>query len=50
MLPAEKFADADRARDGIRSLLEQPFEAILVGDGTSIPVGGREALQRFLQS
>ena len=50
MLPAEKFADADRAREGIRSLLEQPFEAILVGDGASIPVGGREALQRFLQS
>ena len=48
LLPAEMFADAARARAGIRRLLDRPFEALLVGDGQSILEGGRAALETFL--
>lgn len=45
-LPPDKFADFDRARAGARLLLAHPFDAVLVGDGVSIPSGGRAALER----
>ena len=48
LLPAEKYADPGRARDGIRRLLDFPFDALLVGDGASIPAGGRAAVETFL--
>ncbi len=48
LLPASKFKDTDKAREGLRRLLEIPFETILVGDGTSILRRGKEALQEFL--
>ena len=48
LLPASKFKDPDRARQGLRRLLEVPFETILVGDGTPILRRGKEALQEFL--
>ncbi len=38
-----------RAREGIRSLLEQTFTAILVGDGASLPSNGRQTLESFLR-
>jgi glyoxylase-like metal-dependent hydrolase (beta-lactamase superfamily II) len=40
--------DAARAREGLRRLLDCPFDALLVGDGVSLPRGGRAALERFL--
>ncbi len=48
LLPAEKYRDVGRARAGARVLLDYPYDALLVGDGESIPMGGRAALERFL--
>jgi glyoxylase-like metal-dependent hydrolase (beta-lactamase superfamily II) len=48
LLEADKYKDAGRARDGIRRLLDYPFDAVLVGDGESIVSGGRRAVERFL--
>lgn len=50
MLPAAKFADIGRARAGLARLRDLPFEALLLGDGGSIPRGGKAALLRFLES
>jgi glyoxylase-like metal-dependent hydrolase (beta-lactamase superfamily II) len=48
LLPAEKYADAALAREGIRRLLDFSFDSVLVGDGTSILHGGRAAIESFL--
>ena len=48
MLPAEKFADHAKAREGVRALLAYPFDALLVGDGEPLAEGGRRALVAFL--
>ncbi|HXI01926.1 MAG TPA: hypothetical protein VNI57_02010 [Candidatus Saccharimonadales bacterium] len=48
LLPPEKFADAVKAREGIRVLLKYSFDGVLVGDGESIPRGGRRAIEDFL--
>jgi glyoxylase-like metal-dependent hydrolase (beta-lactamase superfamily II) len=50
LMPPEKYADAKKAREGIRALLPYTFDAILVGDGHSILTGGKEAVLQFLQS
>lgn len=48
MLPDEKFADPRKAREGVGVLLDERYvyDAVLVGDGASITVGGRAALER----
>ena len=48
LLPAEKFSDAGKAREGIRVILKYSFDAVLLGDGDSIPKGGRKAVEKFL--
>ncbi len=48
LLPARMFEDVHKAREGLRQLLEIPFESLLVGDGTSILRRGKQALQEFL--
>jgi glyoxylase-like metal-dependent hydrolase (beta-lactamase superfamily II) len=48
LLSPDKYADVSKAREGIRRLLDCPFEAVLVGDGESIPRGGRAAVEAFL--
>ncbi|HEY3174856.1 MAG TPA: hypothetical protein VGK94_03750 [Candidatus Polarisedimenticolia bacterium] len=48
LLPADKYKDVSKARDGIRRLLDYPFDAVLVGDGESIAAGGRKAVEAFL--
>ncbi len=48
MLPDDKFADPARARRALRRLLDHPFDALLLGDGVSIPQGGRRVLEGFL--
>ena len=48
LLPAEKFSDAEKAREGIRIILKYSFDAVLVGDGDPIPRGGRKAVEEFL--
>lgn len=50
MLPAEKYADAGKAKDGLRRLLKYNFESLLVGDGASILAGGKPAVERLLQA
>jgi glyoxylase-like metal-dependent hydrolase (beta-lactamase superfamily II) len=46
MLPDDKFADPAKARAGLRVLLDAryDYDAVLVGDGESMPTGGRAAL------
>jgi hypothetical protein len=48
-MPAEKYADVDKAKQGIRVLLKYLYESVLVGDGVSILTGGRQAVQDFLE-
>ncbi len=50
MLPADKYADAAKARAGLRRLLNYSFDTLLVGDGTSILTGARQAVERFLST
>ena len=46
LLPAEKYVDAGKAKEGLRRLLKYKFEAILVGDGASILTGAKQAVER----
>ena len=48
LLPAEKYADAARAKEGLRRLLKYEFDSLLVGDGTSILAGGKPAVEQLL--
>jgi glyoxylase-like metal-dependent hydrolase (beta-lactamase superfamily II) len=48
MLPAEKYADAAKAKEGLRRLLKYNFDAILVGDGASILTGAKQAVEQTL--
>jgi len=48
MLPAEKYADAAKAKDGLRRLLKYNFESLLVGDGVSILAGGKQPVEQLL--
>lgn len=50
MLPAEKYADAAKAKEGLRRLLKYHFESLLVGDGTSILAGAKPAVEQLLQA
>ena len=49
LLPPEKYADPEKAKDGLRRLLKYKFETILVGDGTSIMTGAKQVVERALQ-
>ena len=48
MLPAEKYMDAVKAKEGLRRLLRYNFDSILVGDGTSILTGAKPAVEKAL--
>jgi glyoxylase-like metal-dependent hydrolase (beta-lactamase superfamily II) len=50
MLPAEKYADATKAREGLRRLLKYNFDTLLVGDGASIVTGAKLAVEQALQA
>jgi hypothetical protein len=50
MLPAEKYADAGKARDGLRRLLKYNFDSLLVGDGTSILSGAKPVVETALDT
>ena len=50
LLAAEKYADVGKAREGLRRLLKYNFESLLVGDGVSILIGAKQAVERSLQS
>ena len=36
MLPADKYVDVKKAKEGLRRLLKYEFDSLLVGDGVSI--------------
>jgi glyoxylase-like metal-dependent hydrolase (beta-lactamase superfamily II) len=46
LLPAEKYVDAGKAKEGLRRLLKYNFDAILVGDGVSILTGAKQAVEK----
>lgn len=48
MLPAEKYADAAKAKEGLKRLLKYNFDALLVGDGASIMTGAKPVVENFL--
>jgi glyoxylase-like metal-dependent hydrolase (beta-lactamase superfamily II) len=49
LMPAEKYADVAKAREGLRRLLKYQFDSLLVGDGASILSGAKQAVERALQ-
>jgi glyoxylase-like metal-dependent hydrolase (beta-lactamase superfamily II) len=49
LLSAEKYADAGKAREGLRRLLKYNFDSLLVGDGVSILTGAKQVVERVLQ-
>jgi glyoxylase-like metal-dependent hydrolase (beta-lactamase superfamily II) len=49
LLPAEKYADREKAKLGLQRLLNYTFDKILVGDGTSILAGAKAAVEKVLQ-
>jgi glyoxylase-like metal-dependent hydrolase (beta-lactamase superfamily II) len=48
MLAAEKYADAGRARESLKRLLNYKFDVVLVGDGHSITKGGKGAVEAVI--
>ncbi|MCY3729655.1 MAG: hypothetical protein OXF97_11765 [Nitrospira sp.] len=49
MLPAEKYADPAKAREGLHRLLKYNFDSLLVGDGTSILTGAKAVVTKALE-
>jgi glyoxylase-like metal-dependent hydrolase (beta-lactamase superfamily II) len=49
LLPSERYADVAKAKEGLRRLLKYRFDSILVGDGSSITVGAKQAVEHVLQ-
>ncbi|HEX9285379.1 MAG TPA: hypothetical protein VF879_06885 [Nitrospirales bacterium] len=50
LLPADKFADVSKAKQSLARLLKYNFDAVLVGDGTSILTGAKEAVRRAIEA
>lgn len=50
LMAANKYKDVRAAKEGMRVLLDRPFDIVLVGDGASLLKGGRAALEHFLAS
>lgn len=50
LLPADRYADVGKAKEGLRRLLDYSFEVLLVGDGKPILKDGKKALETFLKS
>ena len=48
LLPPGIYAEAEKARAGIKVLNDLEFDALLLGDGDPIPTEGKEAVERFL--
>lgn len=49
LLPAAKYADVVRAREGLRRLTELEVDALVLGDGDPILSGGGTALRAFFE-
>jgi glyoxylase-like metal-dependent hydrolase (beta-lactamase superfamily II) len=48
LLASEKYADAAKAKAGLRRLLKYQFDTILVGDGASILTGAKAAVEQVV--
>ena len=48
LLPDEKYADAAKAREGLKRLLKYNFDTLLVGDGASILTGAKPVVEQVL--
>jgi glyoxylase-like metal-dependent hydrolase (beta-lactamase superfamily II) len=48
LLSPDKYADAAKAKEGLRRLLKYTFDSLLVGDGVSILEDGKAAVERLL--
>jgi len=48
LLPAEKYVNVGKAAAGLKRLLDFPFDAVLVGDGVSLPTDARAAVMRCI--
>ncbi len=48
LLPSEKYADSDKARESLRRLLKYNFDCLLVGDGSSIVTGAKPMVEQLL--
>lgn len=48
LLPAEKYADKEKAKQGLRRLLKYNFDMLLVGDGSPILAGAKTAVEHAL--
>lgn len=48
LLPADKYVDTAKAKEGLRRLLKYEFDSLLVGDGMSILTGGKPTVARLL--
>ncbi len=49
LLASDRYGDLAKAKDGLRRLLKYNFDSILVGDGTSIIFGAKQAVEQALQ-
>lgn len=49
LLPTQIYKDPQRAKEGIRRLLDYDYDTVLVGDGESVLENGKEAIDRFLK-
>lgn len=50
LLPADKYADAGKAKEGLRRLLKYQFDSLLVGDGVSILTGAKQRVEQLLHA
>lgn len=50
LLSADKFTDVSKAKASLTRLLKCNFDAVLVGDGTSILTGAKEAVRRAVEA
>lgn len=48
LLSSEKYADVDKAKEGLRRLLKYDFDSLLVGDGVSILTGAKRQVAQLL--
>ena len=50
LLPEKMYADIQRAKNGIKTLMDFDFDTLLVGDGDSILSGAKTAVAEFINS
>ena len=50
LLPEKMYVDIQRAKNGIKTLMDLDFDTLLVGDGDSILSGAKTAMAEFINS